>query len=225
MNPTVEAAWIAAGATFVAVSGTVTVAVSAARNTRKTTESTIQAERKLRILERRADAYQDSLADLLARQAEREKKLYPLRMDKAGNVYSPGDIFPQYEADGWFDKQGRLLTYSSEEVRRVFDLSTEAHNDLGTIYRERQSLSDRATDLPANDHTAHMSMGVKLADLQDRMFSAWMKANATDNALIEAIRLELSADPPPRTPVRRWRTAFRFFSSDQAETHRCLPRT
>jgi hypothetical protein len=59
MQPVVEAAWIAAGAGVLGIAGTVTVAVSGFRNTRKVTGQTIQA------------AAQDSIRALAAARADR----------------------------------------------------------------------------------------------------------------------------------------------------------
>lgn len=198
MNPIVEAAWIAAAATSVAVTATVVVAISGARNTRKATESTIQAERRLRLMERRADAYQDALADLLARQAERDKKLYPVKIDDAGNIYSTD--LPAYEPEGWFDKLGRLITYCSASVRQAYELSAAADSQLATLYRERQSLTERATRIEADpdDHLASISIDLAISDLQGRTLVAWIDAGAKDIQLIDAIRAELSPDPPGR---------------------------
>jgi hypothetical protein len=200
MNPIVEAAWIAAGATFVAVTGTVAVAISAARNTRKATESTIQAERRLRLLERRADAYQDALADLLARHAKRQGQLLPIALDDAGNLYSPE--LPSYEPEGWHDKLGRLLAYGSDEVRKAYDLAEEADQRLAVIYRERLGLADVATSLAdaPGDDPAHLALGPALADLHGRMVVALAHAGTMDSQLIDAIRNELNPDPSPEAP-------------------------
>jgi glutamate synthase domain-containing protein 1 len=109
MRATLEAAWIAASAADLGIVGTVVVAISGARNTRKAAEQTIDAERQLHLLDRRADAYQAVVADLLARQAERNRKFYPILIDDAGSIYKP-DYSP-YEVADYYEKFGRLLTY------------------------------------------------------------------------------------------------------------------
>ena len=196
MNPTVEAALIAAGATLVAVTGTVTVAISAARNSRKATDSIIQAERRHRLLERRADAYQDALADLIARHAERQRQLVPVALDSAGSLYSPE--LPAYEPGGWWDKQGRLVAYGSSAVREAYAVAEKADQQLAVIYRERLGLADVATSLAdaPGDDPAHSALGASLAELRSRMNIALAHAGAMDGQLTDAIRSELSPDPP-----------------------------
>ena len=118
----------------VGVIGTVVVAISGARNTRKATEQTIDAERRPHLLDKRADAYQAVVADLLARQGERNQKFHPIRMDDAGSVYKPD--YPPYEVANYYEKFARLLTYCTPETRKLFDESTEADSKVAVLYRE-----------------------------------------------------------------------------------------
>jgi hypothetical protein len=194
MNPTVEAAWIAAGATFAAVTGTVTVAISAARNTRKATEATVQAERLLRLLERRADAYQDALGDLLSRQSVRIKKLYPFQFDSGGHLYSNDLAAWQPDLQDWFDKQGRLIAYCSPEVQKAFDLAAEADAQLVVLYRERLRLSETAGEIADDDAAGRLAWAESLAKWFKQLQPAQTTVEARDRELINAIRKELSAD-------------------------------
>jgi hypothetical protein len=68
MNPTVEAAWIAAGVGILSLAGTVTVAIIGYRNTRK---AALEAARNERLWDKMAAAYEEVLIALLRRQAER----------------------------------------------------------------------------------------------------------------------------------------------------------
>ena len=185
MQAIVEAAWITAGATAIAVTGTVAVAISAARNTRRATDSTIKAERRLRILERRANAYQDVVADVIARRAERDRKLFPIAMDDAGNIYTPAEL-PAYDPQGWADKMGRLITYCSDDVRAAYDRTEKADQSIGVLYRSRAELTERARRISEDDpddHLARNAIGESLADLQPRMHKTLAQARAMDDKL------------------------------------------
>src|ERR1039457_5485073 len=82
MDPSIEAAWIAAGAgalgALVGVAGTVIVSISGYRNTMRSTEKTFNAGRDQDIWEKRADAYVDTIAALLQRSTASEGELIPL---------------------------------------------------------------------------------------------------------------------------------------------------
>jgi hypothetical protein len=203
MSATVEAAWIAASAAGLGIIGTVMVAISGARNTRKATEQSIDAERRLHLLDGRADAYQDIVADLLARQAERDRKFYPIRIDAAGSVYQPA--YPPYEVTDYYNKFGRLLTYCTSEIRKLLDESTSADGKVAILYREYLSLADVAKSIendPA-DELARTTLGGALADWRAKVGPTLTDAADKDDELVDQIRAELDPDPPIR-PARAW---------------------
>jgi hypothetical protein len=109
------------------------------------------------------------VADLLARQDERDRKFYPIRIDDAGSVYQPA--YPPYEVTGYYEKFGRLLAYCTPEVRNVLDESTMADREVATLYREYLSLADVAKSLENDpgDKLARTKLGKALADWRTKV--------------------------------------------------------
>jgi hypothetical protein len=193
MDPTVEAALISAIASAVGIVGTVVVAISAARNTRKATERTIQAERLSRIDERRVEAYHSALADLIGRHSERRAQFLDIRWDDDGNLFK-SEVQP-YEAQDWYRTHAGLLAYASQAVRAAFERAEAADQDLATLARSRSDLVQRALDLDREDlanQIVRTQLSAALRDLESRKRITLEQARKIDREFLEAIRSELA---------------------------------
>jgi hypothetical protein len=151
MDPLVEAAWIAAGATLVGVGGTVIVAVVGFRNTRRATEATnettrntttatIAAARDDRLYEKRAEVYIELLmfvtmdaahkatwqADLTSAQ---DAELAKYLREEVVNYESPGT--PLFYA--------RLHVYGTEAVFEAYDSYADSSLRAGAAFKAWQA--------------------------------------------------------------------------------------
>ena len=130
VTPTIEAAWIAAGATGFGIVSTATVAIVGFPSTKNATVraisagtantmATLAAAREDRLWGRRAAAYEETIAALTHRQMKRQHELRMYRLNEEGEQRLK-DFFHSYEPPGWFESQARLLAYASDEVQEAF---------------------------------------------------------------------------------------------------------
>jgi hypothetical protein len=121
MNSLVEAAWIAFGAVFVGVGGTVIVGVSGFRSTRHATERTVQAAQEDRLWHKKAETYADALAATSARAKWLSELMGTARRvhDDAGGIAFLENLpehLPGQSEQEWLNLQGRLRAYGAPQV-------------------------------------------------------------------------------------------------------------
>lgn len=124
MNPTVEAALIAAGTGAVGVIGTVVVSIVGSRNTRQTTLATISASHNARVWEKQAAAYEEAAREVLARQSRR---MAITSRGDIGNVQGQPiqEIFKSEEPE-IIRIRAALRPYASAEVWAAYKVADEA---------------------------------------------------------------------------------------------------
>ena len=105
VNPTIEAAWIAAGVGALGIAGAVTTAIVGFRSTRNATTKTVAAgtastmatlaaAREERLWEKQAAAYEETIAALLHRQMKRQHELRMYRLTEDAEQQLKDDSSP-----------------------------------------------------------------------------------------------------------------------------------
>lgn len=205
MNPTVEAAIIAGGASLISIAGTATVAIVGFRNTRKATTDTIEAgtantvralhaARDDRLWDKRTAAYEAALADLLHRQTKRQHELrhyYPDENPEEGLRA----FFASYERPGWFESQGRLLAYASDSVRVALEASRQADSEVHARYTGWLDITNQTREAIQSGTPAMAPKGSTAMQARKEVTSGLQEAEAKDNALIKLMREELQSKP------------------------------
>ena len=198
MNPSIEAAWIAAGSGLfgvaIGVTGTAIVALAGFRSTRRATADTlaasstdiraqieassaslreqIEADRRSRFWEKRAAAYEAILAALRHRASIRHFQLDMFQLSEQANEKALADI-SEREPPGWYETVGRLLAYGSDDALTAFEAAQDA---------------DR---LAAKGYLTWKILG----EQHEAMFEALKVAEQKDEALLQLIRRELRSRP------------------------------
>jgi hypothetical protein len=153
MNPIVEAAWIAGGVGLIGLGGTVAVAIAGFRNTRTSTEQTIEAgtantkraldaAREERFWEKQAAAYEASLAAVRYRAATRADQLRMFRMDEHTEKKALESL-EAHEPPGWFEIIGRLLAYASDDVLTAYQAAEDADREVINRYLTWRALGEQ----------------------------------------------------------------------------------
>ncbi len=209
MNATVEAAWIAAGVGLLSLAGTVTVAIIGYRNTRKVA---LEAARNERLWDKMAAAYEEVLIALLRRQTERTKAATLYRDPKAEETMREGIARPV--DPGWFEEQGRVIAYSSPEVRAGLELVRRADQEVFMRFMAWQSARQRASKARESGNVwQRLQSSGELRELMDQGLEG---AEKVESALIDLIRAELQGKDTARLAerigavardYRMWRTA------------------
>ena len=156
VSPIIEAAWIAAASAgtvgVVGIAGAVVTSIVSPRNTAKATTQTVEAgvastaatlaaAREDRLWDKRAAAYEETIAGLLYRQENASTTCAC-----TGWTRSPSgrlkDFFASYEPPGWFEAQARLVAYASDEVRHASDATQQADREVSERYRQWATLGD-----------------------------------------------------------------------------------
>jgi hypothetical protein len=186
------------------------------------TVRTLDAARDERIWDRRARAYEQSVAALLHRRQQRRQEqaelygspllpadrlrslsvTYALRQE---NISLPDHAFFDSYPGGWFEVEGTLLAYATPKVITALDAARQA-DDAARIAlgRCRQlsgkyiALDDFLKDSDASPQEAPKPDANAQAELEaaaKALESALGEAEQKDNDLINAIRDELDAKP------------------------------
>jgi len=187
MNPTVEAAWIAAGVGILSLAGTVTVAIMGYRTTRKVA---LDAARNERLWDKTAAAYEEVLIALLRRQTERTEAATFYRNPEAEKKMREG-IARQVDP-GWFGAEGRVIAYSSPEVRRGLELVRRADEEVSMRFMTWQIVKQRAS--AARESGNILEEPRSSGELRELMQQGLEGAEEVESALIELIRAELHGE-------------------------------
>lgn len=179
MSPVIAAALIGVG-------GAVIVAVAGFLTTRTITIQTINAAataaREGRLWDKRAAAYESALIELAQRQARRERFQ---RLQDAGDTAvaqkALADYFATRDTPAWAAAEGRLLAYSSNEVRDALEAARRA----GEAVSEAEERAEEAKKTPgqvspATQHEEYM-----------QLLHAIFDTAASDAFLIRVIQFEL----------------------------------
>lgn len=187
MNPVVEAA-------LVAVGGSVIIALASFLTTRSATRRTIAASadsaREARVWDKRAAAYVDAIAGIRHRQTIRENRAQSLRTDLL-----PPDL-PEAPVS-WPDVEARVLAYASPAVLRAFQASSDAGRRHSAASQQRAYMAEHgqeAAALRAQGAPGPAWTGMTPAEAAQAAKEALADATAKDDALIEAIRVELHGE-------------------------------
>ena len=170
MNPTVEAALIAGGVSLISLAGTVVVAVSGFRNSRRVTQETIAAAANSslrdRLWDRRSVLYVDAIKVVERRSTRRRQDLEQITT----GIPATADA----QSADWGEVAPRLIAFAPMAVVEAWRAATEAHNHARDLYGE-------CSDATCQDRMA----AVKACE------AAIEAARQKDNAVINAIRADL----------------------------------
>jgi hypothetical protein len=223
MDPTVITAAIGVGGTvIVGVVGfwsTKTASDKAAQVATDNTARALDAARDERIWDRRARAYEQSVAALLYRRQQRRQELAELvalpaaGLRPLGRTYAlwqeqvslPDHPFFDRYPSGWFEVEGTLLAYATPKVITALDAARQA-DDAARIALGRCrklsgkgiALDDLLKDSDASPEEARKPDANAQAELEaaaKALWSALGEAEQKDNHLIDAIRDDLDAKP------------------------------
>lgn len=198
MNPSIEAAWIAAGSGLlgvaIGVTGTAIVALAGFRSTRRATANTlaassadiraqieasstslreqIEAGRRSQYWEKRAAAYEAILAAIRHRASIRHFQLDMFRLPEQANEKALADI-SEREPPGWYETVGRLLAYGSDDVLTAFEAAQDADRMAAKAALTWKTLGEQ----------------------HEAMYEALKVAEQKDEALLQLIRSELRSSP------------------------------
>jgi hypothetical protein len=204
MNPTIDAAWIAAASGFLGVitgiGGTVAVAFFGFRSTREATTASIaagaegikaqlEADRRNRIWEKQAAAYTEAISGILHRQEVRGGQWQ-------GMVTGSEPPAPASPVD-WRELESRLIAYASPAVIAALrDARTAGARFADAV--GMWAVLRTAAQAPGGGPPG----GARPRDARATAEEAFAEATRLDDLLIDAIRCELHAgvtgepDPP-----------------------------
>jgi hypothetical protein len=196
VDPTITAAWIAAGVGAVGIAGTVITAWIGSRNTRMATERTIAAgaatttatlaaAREQQLWDKRCAVYEETLTTLLDR---RRQRFGILLRSPGGKAESPEAVYDR-DSPGWSQARSRLYAYASDEVLHALDAAEEEHMRAQLAYEDVDRLNQRPPGHPRPASEAErMDAG--------KTFNAASRGVAkAEQALISVIRDELRSKP------------------------------
>lgn len=186
MNPTVEAAWIAASVSVLSLAATVTTAIIGYRSTRNVA---IEAARNERIVGRMADAYEVVLIALIRRQSERKDAAVFYRRPDAEERMRGAN---RNNDPMWHETQGRVIAYSSPEVRRGLELVQLADENVAMHFSMWQHVKKEAS--AARESRAALQQERSSGELREIMNQALELSEKIENSLIDLIRAELKGE-------------------------------
>lgn len=194
MNPSVEAAWIAASVGVLSLVGTVIIAIVGYRNTRVVA---VEAARNERLVGKIADTYEGVVTALIRRQAERrEAATFYREPESAERMHGP---FKRLDP-AWFEAEGRVTAYSSPQVRRGLTLVRRADEEVSMYFEMWQQAKRRASE--ARESGRPVPEATSSGELREQMIQILELAEKVDDALIDLIRAELqgrsAANPTER---------------------------
>ncbi len=187
MDPVIAAAIIAASATaVVAIVGLLV-------NTRSTTQA-LRASRNLaqdqRLWEKRADTYGEIFAYAGHRKDVRAYRLDPPRPEPGAQAAAKR-VLDSYQLPSWYELQGRVLAFSSDEAAAAFIAAHEADDRMWQIWMAHADAVANAAAQPDS-----LWMGAA-ATLMRQIGEHRAKADEADSALIGVMRQELQSSPRP----------------------------
>ena len=136
MNPTVEAALIAGGVSLISLTGTIIVAVSGFRNTRRVSRDTIAAASedtiRDRLWEKQAAAYVEAI-EKLGRRSAALRRLF--------TAFDAGDTLPaRGESEDWDELTARPFAYASPAVVAALRASVSASAHATKVAKEARKV-------------------------------------------------------------------------------------
>jgi len=206
VDPTITAAWITGGVGALGIAGTTVTAWIGSRSTRKATERTVEsgaastmatlaAAREDRLWDKRAAAYEETLAGVLYRQARRSHELRGFRWDEATEAQLK-EVLDKSQPPGWFQTHARLTAYASDAVRTAFEEATQADSEVRGRYEQWTMLF---ADAKLAAESGRMDAAARDSDeaVKARKYipAALDEAKEKDEALIKLIRDELRSRP------------------------------
>jgi hypothetical protein len=202
MNPSVVAAVIAGVVSLISLGGTVVVAVVGFRNSREATTRTVtagtantvlvlDAAREERLWEKRTASYEETVAYLLFRQMKRRHELNRYRLGDGAEKLMEG-LFGKYKPAGWFEIQGRLVTYASDNIIEAYEAAHFADGRVVERYLAWKQLAAEAEAAIAAGQIGRPQDGTETIAAAARAVELAVKdGEEKDQALIKLIRSEL----------------------------------
>jgi hypothetical protein len=174
VDPLVEAALIAGGASLISIAGTVVVAVSGFRSTsrvsRQTSADAAEGGLRGRLWEKQADLYVEIIKAVEERRSERRYRL---------RLVSTGAPFRSYaESAHWDELFPRLIAYAAPPIHDVLNAATEANSHVRDLYEEYAAMT-----------------GPNREAAVERIRTAVEQAEAKDQELFKMIRADLRKRP------------------------------
>jgi hypothetical protein len=205
VTPTIEAAWIAAGAAGFGVVSTATVAVVGFRSTKNATiraiaastantKATLAAARRDRLWDKQGAAYEEVIAALQHRQMKRQHELRMYRLDEDSEQQLK-DFFASYEPPGWFQAQARLRAYASDEVWEAFEATRRADLEVWGLRLRWSMLAEDARQAVESGNPGAAPDGEVMIKARRDINPALQEAEAKDEVVIKLIREELRSEP------------------------------
>lgn len=214
VDPTIQAAWIAAGVAggvgVLGIAGTVVTSVVGSRNTRKATEKTVDAgtantratldaARDDRLWEKKCAAYEETIAGIMHRQQKRRHDLRGYRLDDASEDQLKA-VFDAYDPPGWFEAQARLAAYASDLVLEASHDANAAHREVRVCYQRYSMMADDNKLASASGQIGLAHGGEETLAARRAVDPAVDDADAKDARLIMLIRDELRSKPEAARP-------------------------
>jgi hypothetical protein len=198
LNPVVEAAWIAAIPSGLAIISTATVSIVSSRNAKKATIATIDAGHNARLWEKRASAYEDAVKEVQARRIRREA------LTSRGDIGSVGskpiEETRKAEEPEIIKIRAALRPYASAEAWTAYQAADEANSAFWV------SLTRLVSAHFGAEHRAQLrEQGVPddglppdpgYQQVLDAMYKARTAASDADEALFRVINRELAWRAP-----------------------------
>jgi hypothetical protein len=205
VNPTVEAACIAAAAAGIGIAGTVTIAIAGFHSTKNatsqaiaagiaSTRATLAAAREDRFWEKQAAAYEEVIAALLYRQMKRQHELRMYRLNDAGEQQIK-EFFSSYEPPGWFQAQARLRAYASDEVWEAFEATQKADIEVWGLYEQWKALAEHNRLAMESGRPGVAADGETTLNARRAVNPAVEEAEAREDVVVKLIREELRSKP------------------------------
>jgi hypothetical protein len=209
VNPTIEAAWIAAGVGggvgVLGIAGAVVTSVVGSRNTRMATEKTVDAgtsntraalaaARDDRLWDKRCAAYEETLAQVMHRQEKRRHDLRSFRLDEASEEQLKA-TFDAYEPPEWFETKARLAAYASGVVLEASYEASDAHQEVRARYQRYRMIGDDNKLAVESGQLGLAHDGEEAIAARRAVDPALEEADAKDARLIMLIRDELGSKP------------------------------
>jgi hypothetical protein len=199
VEPTVAAAWIAAGSGFfgavVGVSGAVLGAMFSRRASRDSTAQTIEADKANRVWEKKSDTYTDALAGILHRMKVRDCQRQRMMTDTESEQPSPPVNWPLVEA--------RLFAYASDDVLKALDQADKANSEFDAVLHKWVADYEQTQADPPPPPGIGLQAAQQTGNPPDAVEKAFPKADEMDHTLMITIRNELQRGPDPAQSVHK----------------------
>jgi hypothetical protein len=200
MSPIIEAAWIAVAGgvsgALVGVIGSTTIAISSARNTRRSVEVTIEAERLQRLWEKQAAAYEDVVKEMLLRRTQRE---YALSHGDIGSGPPALSLLLRRSDDPEsVQVKALLLAYGSAAVQRTYEASEQVTVRVTQAAYNLNQVNDQLMRAQNSLQMADAELQEPLPDYGEaleRLHALKAEAFEVDQQLFDAINHELAWRP------------------------------